>query len=204
MLSNTFFKTLLLALTLALFISCSDDKSVNNDDNNNNNNTQALAANNTMLVDGDVHIMDKIALFHQFALDEIWIFVYGDKFDDVITVKLSKKIPDASGTTKLEYRKSVLGHESNEFSIDIKASDGTNVNSWLDESSITGVKTTGNLYVKQNANGTRTIYFNNITMGDKHSSPTMTKKFSATFTFSNDLVPEQSSNPTIHDLANDK
>ncbi|MCO5250440.1 MAG: hypothetical protein M9949_03350 [Candidatus Kapabacteria bacterium] len=204
MLSNTFFRTILIAITIALFISCSEDKSVNNDDDNKNDNTQALAANNTMVIDGEVHIMDKISQFHQSALDEVWIFVYGDDYDDVITIKLSKEIPTASGTTKLEYRKSVLAHESNEFSMGIKATDGTNVNSWVDESSITGVKTTGNLYVKQNANGTRTVFFNNLTLGDKHTTPTMTKKFSGTFTFSNTIVPEQLAQPTIYDLVDDK
>ena len=54
MLSNTFFRTMLFAITIALFISCSEDKSVNNDDYNKNDNTQALAANNTMLVDGEI------------------------------------------------------------------------------------------------------------------------------------------------------
>jgi len=204
MLSNTLFKTILIAITIALFISCSEDKSVNNDDDNNNDNTQALAANNTMLVDGEVHIMEKISQFRQSALDEVWIFVYGDNFEDEITIKFGLEIPMESGTTKLEYRKYALLHDIKEFSIGIKASDGTNVNSWVDESSVAGVKTTGNLYVRQNTNGTRTVYFNNLTLGDKHTTPTITKKFSGTFTFSNSIVPEQSAKPTIYDLVDDK
>jgi len=194
---NTFLLPLAFVAILLLSSACSDDNSVNDDDKNTDT---AIAENNTFQSENQVYELKFIGLFKQTFLNEVWLFVYSESTKDLVTVRISDKIP-TSGTKTFKYQTSLTGIADDEFSITVKASTQSGIESWQGESDITGFKTTGNMTTKVNSNNTITFYFNNITLGDKNNNPTKTMKFSSKFTFSLDYEPQENANPDLLELS---
>lgn len=193
--------TILLILAFAAFSACSSDNATNNDDNNN---TQAaLAENNTLVSDGNTIALTQVGIFHQSFLNELWLFIDGEKSNTGFNVILPFPFPDKSDF-KYFFRNNFFNESKEQYFIESLRFSIDNISkTWYSVGNGFNIETEGHLYFKRNANNTISIWVNKIRLGDNKQNPLNYKEFSLKFTFNADIEITTNANPKRFSLVSD-
>ncbi|MBX3042128.1 MAG: hypothetical protein KIT33_11390 [Candidatus Kapabacteria bacterium] len=204
---NSFAVLKLMLLFVILSLSaCSSDNATDNTKNDNNNNSMqpALAENNTMVSDGDVINLKQIGIFHQSFLNELWLFIDGDKSNTGFNVIIKNPFPEKSDF-RFYFRNNFLGEIGEQYFIESLRFSTTNISrTWYSVGDAFNIETEGFMYFKRNPNNTISMWVNKLKLGDKKQNPSEFKEFNLKFTFNADIEITTNANPPRFQLISDK